>query len=150
MSDSRLFPTPPNSNLIRSLVAGKSMLDKTQIGQNLNNMARGLGNGAMAGASAIVAAPGMVAETVGDMNKSNLQEYNREQSRRSAGRYQQKETPEEYNRRKANEMMGVKEEPSQPDPPSIIAQRMLQQHNALKSRNRQSNQRYNGSSFGKG
>ena len=42
-----------------------------------------------------------------DAAKRGRQQYNREQSRRSAGRYQQKETPEEYNKRKAREMLGM-------------------------------------------
>ena len=53
-----------------------------------------------------------VSDAYEDMRKKGMQQYNREQSRRSAGRYQQKETPEEYNRRKANEMMGIKEQPT--------------------------------------
>ena len=146
----RLFPTPPNASLIRALIAGKAMLDETQVGQNLNAMAEGLGNAAMAGASAVVAAPGAAAEAVEGMNRENRQEYNREQSRRSAGALRQRETPDEYNRRIADEMLGIEEEPSQSGPPSAMAQRMLRQHNALKSRSRQFNQPRRGSTFGKG
>ena len=42
-----------------------------------------------------------------DAAKRGRQQYNREQSRRSAGRYREKETPEEYNKRKAREMLGM-------------------------------------------
>ena len=45
-----------------------------------------------------------------DAAKKGKQEYNREQSRRSAGRYKKKETPEEYNKRKARELRGMKPE----------------------------------------
>ena len=42
-----------------------------------------------------------------DAAKRGRQQYNREQSQRSAGRYKQRETPEEYNKRKAREMLGM-------------------------------------------
>jgi hypothetical protein len=46
-----------------------------------------------------------------DAAKAGKQEYNREQSRRSAGRYHKKQTPQEYNKMKAREMMGMEGEP---------------------------------------
>ena len=108
----RLFPPRPNADLIRSLVAGKNMLDKTQIGQNLNNMAKGVGNAAMAGVTAAVAAPGMAADALSAMNKQNRYEYNRDQSRRARGAgsgangFAGRETPDQYNQRLAAEMLG--------------------------------------------
>ena len=53
-----------------------------------------------------------VSDAYEDMARKGRQQYNREQSQRSAGRYHQKETPEEYNRRKANEMMGAQQQPT--------------------------------------
>lgn len=126
--DSRLFPTPANADLIRSIIAGKNMLDKTQIGQNLNNMAQGVGNAAMAGITAAVAAPGMAADALNEMNKQNRYEYNREQSRRARERgsghngFAGRETPDEYNQRLIDEALGVRSptqltQPLPPPPP---------------------------------
>lgn len=53
-----------------------------------------------------------VSDAYEDMRRKGRQQYNREQSQRSAGRYHQKETPDEYNRRKANEMAGIKGQPT--------------------------------------
>lgn len=100
------------------------MLDETQIGQNINNMAKGAGNAAMAGVSAVAAAPGMVANAVGEMNKQNRQAYNRDQSKRSAGRYNQKQTPEAYNQGIVNNMMGVEE----PKAPSNVLPEIARKH----------------------
>ena len=126
--DNRLFPTPPNADLIRALVAGKNMLDKTQIGQNLNNMAQGVGNAAMAGITAAVAAPGMAADALGAMNEQQRQEYNRDQSRRARGAgsgangFARRETPDEYNQRLIDEALGLRPPnaltpPAPPPPP---------------------------------
>lgn len=111
---SRLFPTPANADLIRSIIAGKNMLDKTQIGQNLNNMAQGVGNAAMAGITAAVAAPGMAADALSAMNEQQRQEYNREQSRRARGAgsgangFAGRETPDQYNQRLIDEALGLR------------------------------------------
>ena len=74
-------------------------------------------------------------ESYGDAAKAGKQEYNREQSRRSAGRYQQKQTPEEYNRMKAREMMGLDGEPK-PDKSiqNSAATKALMHEQALKSK----------------
>ena len=123
----RLFPTPANADLIRSIIAGKNMLDETQIGQNLNNMAQGVGNAAMAGITAAVAAPGMAADALDEMNKQGRQEYNREQSRRARGAgsgangFAGRETPDQYNQRLIDEALGLRPPtaltPPVPSPP---------------------------------
>lgn len=66
----------------------------------MSNLIRGL-----AAAAQTAATTGMSAYE--DAAKKGRQQYNREQSRRSAGRYQKKETVEEYNKRKAREMLGM-------------------------------------------
>ena len=70
----------------------------------MSNILRGLTKAAQAATTSGL-------QSYGDAAKAGKQEYNREQSRRSAGRYQQKQTPQEYNKMKAREMMGMEGEP---------------------------------------
>ena len=69
-----------------------------------------------------------------DAVKKGKQEYNREQSRRSAGRYQPKETADEYNKRKAHEMLGMEQEKKQKPVQNSAATKALMQEQALKSK----------------
>ena len=69
-----------------------------------------------------------------DAAKKGKQEYNREQSRRSAGRYQSKETPDEYNKRKAHEMLGMEQERKQKPVQNSAATRALMHEQALRSK----------------
>ena len=69
----------------------------------------------------------MAADAADEMNEKNRQAYNREQSKRSAGRYNKKQTPEEYNQELANEIMGVEELEAPSGPLPEIARRMLHQ-----------------------
>ena len=66
----------------------------------MSNLLRTFANAAKAASTAGLS-------TYEDAAKKGKQEYNREQSRRSAGRYHKKETPEDYNKRKAREMLGM-------------------------------------------
>ena len=91
-----------------------------------------------------IAAAAQAATTAGltayeDAAKKGKQQYNREQSQRSAGRYQQKETPEEYNRRKAEEIVNGKQtgkpKSKYNNAPELV-RRMGVHHNANKIKER--------------
>ena len=69
-----------------------------------------------------------------DAAKKGKQEYNREQSRRRAGRYQKKESPDEYNRRKAHEMLGMEQGVKQKPVQNSAATKALLHEQALKSK----------------
>lgn len=133
---SRLFPTKPNASLIRSLVAASKMAAETETGKKIGNAVKGAGSAAIAG---VVGAPNAIKSSLDDMNKKNRQQYNREQSQRSAGRYQKKETPDEYNRRKAEEIVNGKPDNKSKgkynNSPELV-RRMGVHHNANKIKER--------------
>lgn len=94
----------------------------------MSNLMRGL-------AAAAQAAVNSGVSSYGDAAKRGKQEYNREQSRRSAGRYRQKQTPDEYNMMKAREMMGMEGEPKADKPiQNSAATKALMHEQALKSK----------------
>lgn len=98
----------------------------------MSDLLRGLASAAQAAATTGLSA-------YEDAAKKGKQQYNREQSQRSAGRYQKKETPEEYNRRKAEEIVNGKQA-SKPkgkygNSPELV-KRMGVHHNANKIKER--------------
>jgi hypothetical protein len=81
----------------------------------MSNLLRGLATAAKAAATA-----GLTSYE--DAAKKGRQQYNREQSQRyrdvgsGHDRDNRRETPDQYNMRKAKEMLGVKEEPKKKEP----------------------------------
>ena len=101
----------------------------------MSNILRGLTKAAQAATTSGL-------QSYGDAAKAGKQEYNREQSRRSAGRYQQKQTPQEYNKMKAREMMGMEGEPKDAKPvQNSAATKAMVHHNSNAIHNRGYNKR---------
>lgn len=101
----------------------------------MSNILRGLTKAAQAATTSGL-------QSYGDAAKAGKQEYNREQSRRSAGRYQQKQTPQEYNKMKAREMMGMEGEPKNSKPvQNSAATKAMVHHNSNAIKNRGYNKR---------